>query len=405
MNRRDFLKYSLPFAAGSAMAAGERVKVTRVELLRADMYNYVKVHTSGSVTGVGELHPASNTSGAVVTPAAALKYCEEYLIGKDPTEVERHWEHMFRRNIFRGGADSMAALGAVDMALWDITGKLAGLPIYKLLGGPHRETVRVYTHLGSLSPEGLAEEAKRRVDEGFTAVRFYPLGDRKVFANQSYQAIVRTAERNVAAVRKAVGPDIDVLIDVVCLLTPPEAIAVGRAISPYGLYFFEDPIEPDNIDALAHVAAGMPVPVSTGERLYTIYQFREVLNKNAAAYLRPDLSLAGGITNCRKIAALAEASYVGISPHNPLSCVLTAACVQVAASIHNLAIQEYPPNEFQKPKGDLVKQPLALERGYLKLPQTPGLGIELNEEAFKHYPPKPYTRAPVVSRDGALRDY
>jgi galactonate dehydratase len=311
---------ALAFAPGSAMAAGERVKITRVETLRADVYTYIKIHTDAGVTGVGELHPASNTSGAIVTPTGAVEYCAEYLVGKDPTQVERHWEHMFRRNIFRGGADSMAALGAVDMALWDVTGKLAGLPVYRMLGGPHREKVRVYTHLGGMTPEQLGREAKQRVDEGFTAVRFYPLGDRKVFADQSYRAVVRGAEQTVAAVRKAVGPDIDVLIDVVCLLTPPEAIAVGRALEPYGLYFFEDPIEPDNIDALAHVAASIPVPVSTGERLYTIYQFRELLNKNAAAYIRPDLSLAGGITNCRKIAALAEASYVGVSPHNPLSC-------------------------------------------------------------------------------------
>ncbi|MFN0168962.1 MAG: mandelate racemase/muconate lactonizing enzyme family protein [Bryobacteraceae bacterium] len=404
MTRRELLG-ALLAAPGSALAAGEKVRITRVDVLRADVYTYVKILTDSGLTGIGEVHPASNTSGVQVTPMAAVKYCEEYLIGKDPTQVERHWEHMFRRNIFRGGADSMAALGAVDMALWDLTGKLAGLPIYKMLGGPHREKVRVYTHLDGMTPEVLADEARKRVSEGYTAVRFYPLGERRIFADQSYRAIVRTAEANMAAVRKAVGPEIDVLIDVVCLLTPPEAIAVGRALEPYGLYFFEDPIEPDNIDALAHVAASIPVPVSTGERLYTIYQFREVLNKNAAAYLRPDLSLAGGITNCRKIAALAEASYVGVSPHNPLSCVLTAACIQVCASIHNLAIQEYPSNDSIAPKSALVKQPLKREGGYLLLPEAPGLGIELNEEAFKHYPPRPYTRAPVVSRDGALRDY
>jgi galactonate dehydratase len=405
MTRRNFLSVALSAAPGSATAAGEKVKITGVEVLRADVYTYVKISTDAGVTGVGELHPASNTSGLLVTPVAAVKYCAEYLTGKDPTQVERHWEHMFRRNIFRGGADAMAALGAVDMALWDITGKLAGLPVYRMLGGPQRDKVRVYTHLNGLTPEALAEDARRRVDQGFTAVRFYPLGDRKVFADQSYRAIVRTVEQNVAAVRKAAGPDIDVMIDVVCLLTPSEAIAVGRAIEPYGIYFFEDPIEPDNLDALAHVAASIPVPVSTGERLYTIYQFRELLNKNAAAYIRPDLSLAGGITNCRKIAALAEASYVGVSPHNPLSCVLTAACIQVCVSIHNLAIQEYPPNEFEPPKRDLVRQPVKLEKGYLLPPEQSGLGIELNEEAFKHYPPKPYMRPPVVGRDGGLRDY
>jgi galactonate dehydratase len=406
MTRRAWLGSTwLAAAAARVRAARERVKITRVETLRAHIYTYVKIHTDAGVTGVGEVHPASNTSSEIVTPVAAVQSFEAYLLGKDPTEVERHWEHLFRRMIFRGGADPMAALGAVDMALWDITGKLAGLPVYRMLGGPQREKIRVYTHLNGLTPETLAEEAKEKVSQGFTAVRLYPLGDRKVFANQSFQAVVRTAVRNVEAVRKAVGPEIDVLIDVVCLLTPPEAIAIGRALEPLGLYFFEDPIEPDNVDALAHVAASIPVPVSTGERMTTLYQFREVLNKNAAQYIRPDPSLAGGITNCKKIAALAEASYVGVSPHNPLSCVLTASCVQVAAAIHNFAVQEYPGDEGQGPKRDLVKEPLKREGAYLLLPQTPGLGIELNEEAFRHYPPKPYVRPPVVGSDGSLRDY
>ncbi|MBI3667843.1 MAG: galactonate dehydratase [Acidobacteria bacterium] len=411
--RREFLTRAA--AAGLGLVAASRservfgaksgLKVARLETLRADRFTYVKVHTDGGVTGIGELHPASNTSGTVVTPIAAVKYCEEYLIGQDPTHIERHWQHMFRRNIFRGGSDAMAAVGAIDMALWDIAGKLAALPVHKLLGGPTREKVRLYVHVGGNSPEEVADQARRRVEQGFTAVRLYPLGDREKFADMSYQGIAHLAELYVAAVRKAVGPEVDVMIDVVCLLTPAEAIAVGKALAPYGLYFFEDPIEPDNIDALAHVAANLPMPVATGERLYTIYQFREVLNKNAAAYLRPDLCLAGGITGSKKIAALAEASYVGLVPHNPLSCVLTAACVQLCAAIHNLAIQEYPGDELEKPKRDLVKEPLKLEGGYLIVPQKPGLGVELNEEAFNHYPPVPYQRRAIVGRDGALRDY
>jgi len=182
-----------------------------------------------------------NTSGKLVTPVAAVEYCAEYLLGKDPTEIERHWQHMFRRNIFRGGADSMAAIGAIDMALWDITGKLAGLPVHKLLGGPTREKVRAYTHLNMLSPEQAADEARRRVEEGFTAIRMYPLGDRKDFAQLGYAGIVRRAEKYVSAVRNAVGPDIDIMIDVVCLLTPPEAIELGRALQPYRSIFSRIP--------------------------------------------------------------------------------------------------------------------------------------------------------------------
>jgi len=381
------------------------VKITRIETLYASHYTYVKVYTDAGVTGIGEMHPASNTSGTRFTPAASVKFCEEYLVGKDPTAIERHWQHLFRRSLFRGGSDSMAAIAAVDMALWDITGKLANLPIYKLLGGPTREKVRLFASLGSdKSAEVLAERAREKVEQGFTAVRLNPLGDRATFADMSFRTIVQTAEQHVAAVCEAVADDVDVGIDVICVLTPAEAIAVGRALEPYGLYFFEDPIEPDNIDAMADVAAKLPMPVATGERLCTIYQFRELLNKNAAAFVRPDPGLAGGITNCKKISTLAEASYVGVMPHNPLSCVLTAAGVQLCAAIHNIALLEYQ-GEFAPPKCDLVKQPLQLADGYLVVPDTPGLGIELNEEAFVHYPTKTGMRSPIVSRDGALRDY
>jgi galactonate dehydratase len=188
-------------------------------------------------------------------------------------------------------------------------------------------------------------------------------------------------------------------------LSPAEAIAVGRALEPYRLYFFEDPIEPENMDAWQQVAASVPMPVAMGERLYTLHQFHDLLAHRGAAFVRPDPSLAGGFTNLKKIAALAEAHHVSVAPHNPLSCVLTAACAQFDAAIHNLAVQEYPRDEDRPPKRDLVRQPLRREGGYLLLPEGPGLGIELNEEAFPHYPPVPYVRPPLIGPDGGLRDY
>ena len=304
----------------------------------------------------------------------------------------------------------MAAIGAIDIALWDIKGKTLGKPVYELLGGPTREKIRLYAHLGGTTPQLLAEQAAARVEEGFTAVRLYPFGDfgggsARGLQEMSYTQMIRSAEERVKAVREAVGPDIDLMIDAVNRLKPPEAIAVGRALEPYRLYFFEDPIEPENMDAWEYVAAQIPIPLAMGERLYTIHQFRDLLNHNGAAFLRPDPSLAGGITNIRKIAALAEASYVGLVPHNPLSCVLTAACAQLDATIHNVPVQEYPGDEFQKPKCDLVKEPLRREGGYLILPDTPGIGVELNEEAFEHYPPVPYERPALALPDGSLRDY
>lgn len=410
-SRRDFLRQAAwlaaPLAVHPALAAVPKTKITKVESLQANRYTYVKIQTDAGVHGVGEMHPASSTSGGPVAAVTAVESFAEYLRGKDPTEIERHWQHMFHRNIFRGGADSMAAIGAIDIALWDIAGKLAGLPVYKLLGGPTRERVWLYPHMGGKTPELMAEAARQKVAEGYTSVRCYPLGDfgsSEVF-NQGPEGIARTAERFIAAVRKAVGPEIEILIDVVCRLTPQEALAMGKALQPYHLYFFEDPIPPDNIDAMADLARAMPMPLSFGERLSTIHQFNEVLNKKAAMFLRPDLSLAGGITNCKKIATLAEPHYVGVVPHNPLSCVLTAACAQVCASAHNIPIQEYPPGEWEKPKRDLVKEPLKVEKGYLIIPDKPGIGVELNEEAFKHYPPTRGTRPAIVNRDGSVREY
>jgi galactonate dehydratase len=389
------------------------MKITRIEYLEAHYWRWVRVRTDDGIDGVGELHGGSGGSGTPFTMRAAVDYHSEYLLGQDPLHIERHWQHMFRRCLFRGGADPMAALGGLDMALWDIKGKAAGLPVYALLGGPTRDRVRLYVHLAGETPEQLAADARRRVAEGYTAVRFYPLGrfsplpgeDGTEFSRASYTKIARMAEERVRAVRQAVGPDVDVMIDVVNRLSPPEALAVARAVAPYNLYFFEDPIEPDNLDAQADFARKSPVPVSTGERLETVYQFQDLINKKAAAFVRPDISLAGGISGLKKIAAIAEANYVGVVPHNPMSAVATAACVHLDAAIHNCPVQEYVGDEFDKPKIDLVLRPVEFDRGYLKVPDRPGLGVELNDEAFKHYPALPFNRAPVVFPDGSLRDY
>jgi galactonate dehydratase len=397
-----------PEPAGDETASG--VKITRVETLQPGGFTFVRVHTDAGVTGLGEMHPASSTSGGRHIPPAVLRFHEEYLIGKDPTHIERHWQHMFRRSLFRGGSDAMAAISALDMALWDVTGKLFGLPVYRLLGGPVREKVKLFATPGAYpdcAPERWAESAAGLVGQGFSVLRFYPLGSRETFADMGFRTIARTVESYVAAVRGAVGEDVDIAIDVICLLSPAEAIEVGRAIAPYGLMFFEDPIEPDNIEAMAHVAARLPMPVATGERLCTIHAFRDLLNRNAAAFLRPDLALAGGITNVRKIAALAEASYVQLIPHNPLTWINAAASLHLAAATHNVTLLEhhYQGNVMTSPFDDVFIGMPALETGHLIVPDRPGLGIEINDEALKHYPPATGQRPAVIRQDGSLRDY
>ena len=381
------------------------MKVTRVETLRALRYTWVKVHTDEGVYGIGEAHPASGTAGWPKAVYGGIEYCADYLVGKDPLAIEAHWQHMFRRQLFRGGSDLMSAMSAIDQALWDIAGKVANLPVHRMLGGPVRNRVKVYVHLTGDSPEAMADDARRRIEQGYKALRFYPFGNFQNNWPESYQALVRSAVSYMKAVREAAGPDMDIMIDPVNRLTPPEAIAIGRALAEYGLYFFEDPIEPDNIEAMAEVAHAMPVPVATGERLYTIYQFRELLNRNGAAYIRPDPSLAGGISHIKKIAALAEASYVGVVPHNPLSPVSTAVCAQLCACINNVPVQEYTGLERESPNRDLVKEPLELKDGFLIIPDRPGLGIELDEQGMKRHPPARYDRPIVTNLDGSLRDY
>ena len=198
------------------------MKITRLEPIQAHAWRWVRIHTDEGLTGIGELHGGSGGSGTPHAVIAAVKYLEEYLIDKDPLPIEMLWQHMFRRQLFRGGADTMAALGAIDCALWDIKGKAAEVPVHSLLGGVTRKRIRLYVHVLGETATELAEDATRRVEEGYTAVRFYPLGgfNGDEFGKAGYSGIASMVESRVAAVRATVGPDIDVMIDVVNRLTP-----------------------------------------------------------------------------------------------------------------------------------------------------------------------------------------
>jgi len=374
------------------------LKITGLETILAGGWVYVKVHTDEDITGLGE----AGLSGKSKTLEAAIRELERYLKGKDPLAIEHHWQAMYRNAFFRGGPVLNGAISAVDIALWDIAGKHFEAPVYKLLGGPCRSKVRVYVHLGDREPEELAERAKAAVREGYTAVRWAPFVEG--FERMRYPRLMATAVAQVKAVREAVGDDVDICLDAHGRLSPFEAITMARELEKYRPFFFEDPILPENIEAMAEVARHIHIPIATGERLYTIYEFRALLAANACHMVRPDLCLAGGISSCRKIAALAEASYVGVVPHNPLSPVATAACVQLDAAIHNLTLQEYT-REDRPPKSEVVKEPVKLENGYLKVPDRPGLGIELNEKALEKYPYKARDLPGLLHEDGSVADW
>ncbi|MBI3970833.1 MAG: galactonate dehydratase [Chloroflexi bacterium] len=378
------------------------MRITKVEALPIDRYLFVQVHTDAGITGLGE----SGTWGHLEASQAAIEKFAHYLAGQDPGLIEHHWNVMYRSGHFRGAA-IMGAISAIDIALWDIKGKALGVPVYELLGGKVRHKARVYYHVFGSTTEQLVEgcvDAKRR---GFTAVgHLTPFLDegRGVPFFKTHAGKIRDAIDTVRQYREAVGNEVDLCIEIHRRLTPSEAVVLARGIEPYHPMFYEDPILPDNFDAMGLVAQQIHIPIATGERLHTIYEFQMLLARGAVQYVRPDVCLAGGITGTKKIAALAEAYHVGVVPHNPLSPVSTAACIQIAACIPNFAIQEYPKGEDQPPKSEIVKTAVRCEEGFLIIPDAPGIGIELAPDAREKYPPKPRPIGTRLHVDGSVVD-
>lgn len=378
------------------------MKIVDIQTIFVDRYLFVQVHTDEGISGVGE----SGAWGYLEASAGAIETFKRYLIGQDPLRIEHHWQYLYRWTHFRGAA-IMGALSAIDIALWDIAGKYFGVPCYQLLGGKCREKARVYYHVFGETKGELIQgciEAKKR---GFTAVgHLTPFLDepREVPFFQTHAQKIRDAIETVSRYREAVGDEVDLCIEIHRRLTPAEAIVLARGIEEFHPFFYEDPILPDNFDAMALVAQNIHIPIATGERLHTIYEFEALLRRGAVQYVRPDICMAGGLTHCKKIAALAEAHHVGVVPHNPLSPVSTAACIQLAACIPNFALQEYPLGEGEPPKSEIVKSPLKLDNGFLIIPEAPGIGIELAEDAAERYPYKPRKVQTRLHRDGSVVD-
>jgi galactonate dehydratase len=378
------------------------MKITRVEALPIDRYLFAQIHTDEGIVGLGE----SGTWGYLEASQAAIEKYGRYLVGEDPARIEHHWNVMYRSSHFRGAA-IMGALSAIDIALWDIKGKALGVPVYDLLGGKVRDKARVYYHVMGDTTEKLIQGCVAAREAGFTAVgHLTPFLDeaREVPYFKTHASKIRDAIDTVRQYREAVGNEVDLCIEIHRRLTPAEAVVLARGIEQFHPMFYEDPILPDNFDAMALVAQHIAVPIATGERLHTIYEFEMLLARGAVQYVRPDVCMAGGISGTKKIAALAEAHNVGVVPHNPLSPVSTAACLQVAACIPNFAIQEYPRGEDHPPKSEIVKTTVRCENGFLIIPETPGIGIELAPGAAERYPPKPRPIGTRLHADGSVVD-
>src|SRR5215467_8463625 len=349
------------------VAAKDSLRITKLEtFLVKPRWLFLKIHTNAGIVGLGE----PITEGRALTCAEAVKEIEPYLIGKDPRRVAHHWQAIYRHAFYRGGPILTSALSGIDQALWDIKGKALGVPVYELLGGPTRDRVRVYAH--SNSPEAM----KRDMERGFTAFKTGPAKKRPARYIETPAAVQYAAER-FAALRKAVGNEVDIAIDFHGAISPATAKLLIKALEPYQPMFVEEPCQAQNHDVMADIARGTFLPIATGERVFTKWGFREVLEKKAATILQPDCCHAGGITEVRLIAGMAEAYYASIAPHNPLGPISLAAGVQLAASIPNFLCQE----QVSLGAGYL-KKPFVLRDGYLDVPTEPGLGIELDENAM-----------------------
>ena len=301
----------------------------------------------------------------------------------------------------------MGALSAIDIALWDIAGKHFGVPCYQLLGGKTRDKARVYYHVFGQTTEDLVQGCIDAKAAGFTAVgHLTPSLDepRETRYFKTHAHKIEDAIDTVRRYREAVGHDVDLCIEIHRRLTPSEAIVLARGIEQYHPFFYEDPILPDSPDAMAEVAESIHIPIATGERLHTIWEFEALLTRGAVQFVRPDVCLAGGLSHSKKIAALAEAHHVQVVPHNPLSPVSTAACIQLAACIPNFSLQEYPKGEGEPPKSEIVSSPLRLEEGFLVVPDAPGLGIELREDAMERHPYRPRAVQTRLNSDGSVMD-
>ncbi len=373
------------------------MKIEAIEPILAGSWLFVHIHTDSGLTGLGE----AGLWGYPEASLAVLRQVESHLVGQDPLRIEHHFQYLYRNNHFRGAA-VCGALGAIDIALWDIMGKHFDAPAYQLMGGACRDRIRVYTHVkGSGTTDDLVASARSAIDRGYTAVRFTPFPSQ--FQDLRYDALLDHIVAKVAAAREALGNGIDLCVEMHRRLAPHETVALARELEPFRPFFLEDPILPDSPVSMGEVAKKCRIPIATGERLHTLFEFRELLESGGAQFIRADVCLAGGLTHSKKIAALAESYHVGVIPHNPLSPVSTAACVQLDACIPNFVLQEYT-GEDRPPKSDVLVSPLTLKDGYLSVPEGPGIGVELNVEAVRAMPFAPKGSGTPLREDGSVAD-
>lgn len=341
----------------------------------APRWLFVKISTDVGIDGWGE----PIVEGRARTTETAVAEIGEYLVGQDPRRIEHHWQAIYRGAFYRGGPVLMSALSGVEQALWDIKGKHLGVPVYELLGGAVRDSIGVYAHAAGDTTDELVVTGRRLVQSGFDTLKVGITAPAWPLASPAY--VEHEADR-FFALRAAVGTDVKLAIDFHGRVTPALAGQLIEALQPAAPYFVEEPVLPENPKAMIALASRTTVPIATGERLFTRWQYRELLEAGGVAVVQPDLCHVGGIFEARKIAAMAETHYVSVAPHNPLGPISLAACLQLDACTPNFLTQEHPtlPDGSDLGQG-LLHDPFTITQGSISLPLAPGLGIHVDEDA------------------------
>lgn len=377
------------------------MKITAIDALHVGQFLLVRVHTDTGIVGVGE----GGAWGHIEASKVAVEKFATYLVGQDAEPIEHHWAMMHRFSYFQGAAIN-AAISAIDIALWDVKGKALGVPVYELLGGPTRAKARVYAHVYEKTIDLILADMIKKKEAGFTAI-----GHLNPFLDEdendpyyrSHATKMREAINNVRLMREAVGDEVDLCIEIHRRLTPAEAVVFARGIEAFHPMFIEDPMRPEDPDSMARIADRIPIPIATGERLDNLFEFQQLFTRNAVEYARVDVCLCGGITGAKKVAAMAEAHNVMVVPHNPLSPIGLAACLQLDAAIPNFAIQEYATgfeanvlvSQQQHLGYDIVDEVPIPHEGFVTIPTRAGIGIDLVAD--------PESIRPALSKAVAMR--
>jgi galactonate dehydratase len=368
------------------------MKITAIKPFLVDHYLLLRVYTDVGLVGNAEAGLWAHHAAT----AAAIGELAVYYVGKDPRHIEHHYQVVSRQTHFQG-AVLAAAQSAIDVALWDILGKSVDLPVWQLLGGKCRDKVKVFTNVVGASVSERADSARAAVEAGYVSLRMTPFA--ADFERLTPTKIISEAVEMVAAVRQAIGDGVDLGLEIHRNLRPEEAISLARELEPFQLLYYEDPLPPESIEALQYVARHVNLPMATGERFYSIFQFKDLIDRQIVSLIRPDVSLAGGFTQVKKVAALAEAAFVGVFPHLMGSWVNNTVFTHLAAAIPNYVLMES--NETQG-FDDIVDRPLKVVDGYRPLPTGPGIGIEINEAALAKFPYRPRPITGFFQADGSV---